>query len=142
MKKHLLIIIFLITLFLSSCGILPITKNSDLNGTAWTLTNYDGTTLLSNTTMTAFFESGEVNGSAGCNHYFGSFKAKGDQIQIDGLGWTEMACMDPEGIMQQEQQVMSLLSEAATFSIQGQVLQIITGSGEVMEFQQTVNLEY
>ena len=142
MKKHLLIIIFLITLFLSSCGILPITKNSDLNGTAWTLTNYNGNTMLSNTTMTAFFESGEVNGSASCNHYFGSFIAKGDQIQIDGLGWTEMACMDPEGIMQQEQQVMSLLSKAATFSIQGQVLQIITGSGEVMEFQQIVNMEY
>jgi len=77
MKKHLLIITFLITLFLSSCGILPITKNSDLNGTAWTLTNYNGTTLLSNTTMTAFFESGEVNGSAGCNHYLNLEKSTG-----------------------------------------------------------------
>jgi heat shock protein HslJ len=142
MNKKLLLILILLTLFLSSCGILPITKNSGLNGTAWTLTSYNGTTLLSDTTMTAFFESGEVNGSAGCNHYFGSFKAKGDQIQIDGLGWTEMACMDPEGIMQQEQQVMSLFSQAVTFSIQGQVLQIITGSGEVMEFQQIENREY
>ncbi len=142
MKKKLLLIIILLTLFLSSCGILPITKNSGLGGTAWTLTSYNGTTLLSDTTMTAFIEDKEVNGSAGCNHYFGSFKAKGDQIQIDGLAWTEMACMDPEGIMQQEQQVMSLFSKAVTFSIQGQVLQIITGSGEVMEFQQIENREY
>jgi heat shock protein HslJ len=142
MKRNLLIVLFLITLFLSSCGILPITKNSGLNGTAWTLTSYNETTLLSETAMTAFFEDGEVNGSASCNHYFGSFKVKGDQIQIDGLGWTEMACMNPEGIMQQEQQVMSLFSQAATFSIQGQVLQIITGSGEVMEFQQIENREY
>ncbi len=142
MKRNLLIVLLLLALFLSSCGVLPITKNSGLNGTAWTLISYKGTTLLSDTTMTAFFESGEVNGSAGCNHYFGSFKAKGDQIQIDGLGWTEMACMDPEGIMQQEQQVMSLFSQAVTFSIQGQVLQIITGSGEVMEFQQIENREY
>ena len=142
MKKKRLLIIILLTLFLSSCGILPITKNSGLNGTAWTLTNYNGTTLLSETAMTAFFEDDGVSGSASCNHYFGSFKAKSDQIQIDGLGWTEMACMDPEGIMQQEQQVMSLFSQAATFSIQGQVLQIITGSGEVMEFQQIENREY
>ena len=141
MKKKLLLIIILLTLFLSSCGILPITKNSGLNGTAWTLTSYNGTTLLSDTSMTAFFENGEVNGSAGCNHYFGSFKAKGDQIQIDGLAWTEMACMDPECIMQQEQQVMSLFSQAVTFSIQGQILQIITGSGEVMVFHQIENRE-
>lgn len=142
MKRNLLIVLFLIALALSSCEVLPITKNSGLIGTAWTLTSYNGTTLLSETAMTAFFEDGGVSGSASCNHYFGSFKAKGDQIQIDGLGWTEMACMDPEGIMQQEQQVMSLFSQASTFFIQGQVLQIITGSGEMMEFQQIENREY
>jgi len=135
MKKKLLLIIILLTLFLSSCGILPITKNSGLDGTAWTLTSYNGTTLLSDTTMTAFIEDKEVNGSAGCNHYFGSFKAKGDQIQIDGLAWTGMACMDPEGIMQQEQQVMSLFSQAETFSIQGKVLQILSSNGESLIFQ-------
>ena len=135
MKRNLLIVLLLLALFLSSCGVLPITKNSGLNGTAWTLTSYNGTTLLSDTTMTAFFESGEVNGSASCNHYFGSFKAKGDQIQIDGLAWTGMACMDPEGIMQQEQQVMSLFSQAETFSIQGKVLQILSSNGESLIFQ-------
>jgi len=135
MKRNLLIVLLLLALFLSSCGVLPITKNSGLNGTAWTLISYNGTTLLSDTTMTAFFESGEVNGSASCNHYFGSFKAKGDQIQIDGLAWTGMACMDPEGIMQQEQQVMSLFSQAETFSIQGKVLQILSSNGESLIFQ-------
>ena len=138
MKRNLLFVL-LIALFLSSCGILQITMNNELNGTAWTLTSYDGTALLPGSNMTAFFEDGGVNGSASCNHYFGSINTKGDQIQIEGLGWTEMACMDPEGIMQQEQQVMSLFSQAATFSIQGQVLLIISGSGEVMEFQQIEN---
>lgn len=133
MKKKLLIVLFLIALFLSSCGILPI-NNGSLNGTAWTLVSYNGAALLSDTAMTAFFEDGEVNGSSSCNHYFGSYKTVGDQIQIEGLGWTEMACMNPEGIMQQEQQLMSLFSQVGTFSIQGQVLQIITGSGEVMVF--------
>ena len=91
--------------------------------------------------MTALFEAGEVNGSASCNHYFGSYKTKGNQIQIEGLGWTEMACMDPEGIMQQEQQLMSLFSQAATYFIQGQVLQITTISGELLIFQYLEILE-
>ncbi len=46
-----------------------------------------------------------------------------------------MACMDPEGIMQQEQQLMSLFSQAASFSLQGQVLQITTSAGELLIFQ-------
>ena len=139
MKKNLVTISFLIALFLSSCGILPITSKSGLNGTAWTLTSYDETVLLPGTNMTAFFDEGGVNGSASCNHYFGSINTKGDQIQIEGLGWTEMACMDPEGIMEQEQQVMNLFSQASSFSIQGRVLQITTESGEVLEFQQIEN---
>lgn len=139
MNKNLLIVLFFITLFLSSCGILPINNNGSLNETAWTLVSYNGTALLSDSAMTAFFEDGDVNGSSSCNHYFGSYKIKGDQIQIEGLGWTEMACMNPEGIMLQEQQLMSMFSESASFTIQGQVLQILTVSGEVMEFHQIEN---
>ena len=135
MNKYLLIVLFLIALFLGSCGILPIDKSGGLSETAWTLVSYNGDSLISGSSMTAFFEAGEVNGSASCNHYFGSYKTKGNQIQIEGLGWTEMACMDPEGIMQQEQQLMSLLSQAATYSIQGQELQISTSAGETLTFQ-------
>ncbi|MCD6426047.1 MAG: META domain-containing protein [Anaerolineales bacterium] len=136
MKKYLLIVLFLIALFLGSCGGLPIDKSGGLSETAWTLVSYNGDSLISGSSMTAFFEAGEVNGSASCNHYFGSYKTKGNQIQIEGLGWTEMACMDPEGIMQQEQQLMSLFSQAATYSIQGQVLQITTDAGKKLIFQQ------
>ncbi len=141
MKKNNLLIIILLTLFLSSCGVLPINQNGNLNGTAWTLIRYNGTDLLPETAMTAYIGDGEINGSASCNHYFGSYTAKGDQIHIEGLGWTEMACMDPEGIMEQEQQVMRMFSQAGTYSIEGQILQITTGSGEVMIFQQIANRE-
>ncbi len=136
MKKKILLIIILLTLFLSSCGVLPLNKSGSLNGTSWTLISYNGSALLSGTAMTASFEDGDINGSASCNHYFGSYTAKGDQIQIEGLLWTEMACMDPEGIMLQEQQLMNLFSQAGTYSIEGQILQITTGSGEVMIFHQ------
>jgi len=135
MKKNLYIITILIALFFSSCGILPATNSGNLSGKAWTLVRYNGKALLSGTTMTAFFENGEVNGSSSCNHYFGGYKTKGDQILIEGLSWTEMACMDPEGIMQQEQQLMSLFSQAGTFSIQGEVLQIRCSNGGSLIFK-------
>ena len=141
MKKNILLYLFLITLMLSSCGGFSTGKREDLNGTAWTLVSYNGSALLPETAMTAFFKSGEVNGSASCNHYFGSYEIKGYQIEIGSVGWTAMACMDPEGIMEQEQQVMMLFSQAATFSIEGQGMQIITGTGEVMEFQKIENKE-
>jgi len=141
MKKKVLLCVFLINIFISSCGVLPFSTGGSLNGTTWTMVSYNGTALISGTTMTAFFDGREVNGSASCNHYFGSYKLRGNQIQIDGLGWTEMACMDPEGIMEQEQELMSLFSKAATYSIQGQVLKISTGSGDLLEFQQIENRE-
>jgi heat shock protein HslJ len=134
MKRNLLIVLLLLALFLSSCGILPITKNSGLNGSAWTLTSYNGTALLPETTMTAFFEKGEVTGSASCNHYFGSYTIKGNQIQINNVGWTEMACMNPEGIMEQEQLLMSIFSKTITISIQGEILQLTTPKEDILIF--------
>jgi heat shock protein HslJ len=86
--------------------------------------------------MTAVFDAEEIRGSASCNSYFGTYRISGDQISIGELGWTEMACMDPEGIMEQEQTIMKLLSESSSFSIQGNTLQITTSSGVLLIFEQ------
>jgi len=45
-----------------------------------------------------------------------------------------MACMDPEGIMEQEQAVMGMLSHAELFSIQENYLEILTTSSETLIF--------
>lgn len=135
MKKSILFLgTILISLALSSCGLFTGGSGADLNGTAWTLESYGGKSLISATTMTANFESGEVNGSASCNHYFGSYQVNGDQITVEGLGWTEMACMDPEGIMEQEQAIMSLLSSAISYGIEGGKLHLQIEGGEELVF--------
>jgi heat shock protein HslJ len=46
-----------------------------------------------------------------------------------------MACMDPPGIMEQEQILMGLLSKAAQITTQGSSLQITTTSGEDLMFE-------
>jgi heat shock protein HslJ len=140
MKKSILYLgTILISLALSSCGLFTGGSGTDLNGTAWTLESYGGESLISDTTMTANFESGEVSGSASCNHYFGSYQIKGDQITMEGLGWTEMACMDPEGIMEQEQAIMSLLSSAISYGIEGGKLHLQIESGEELIFSSLDN---
>jgi len=123
-----------VLLALSGCGLLTGGSGNDLHGTFWTLESYGGKSLLIDTRMTASFESGEISGSASCNHYFASYQAKGNQISIAGVGWTEMACMDPEGIMEQESTIMSMLSKAISYSIEGGKLHLQIESGEVLVF--------
>ena len=135
MKKPALIIVIISALLLSSCGILGSEVKDRLNGTSWTLVSYGNQTLLVGTAMTANFDSGEISGSASCNHYFGSYQAKSGKIQISGLGWTEMACMDPDGIMTQEQEIMRILMEASSYEINGIELEIATPAGQVLIFK-------
>ena len=136
MKKTRILIIVGILLLNTGCSLLPGTGGSDLEGTSWKLVSYGGLTPLPGKDMTAEFSGKEISGSASCNHYFGTYQVKGSQIKLEGLAWTEMACLDPEGIMEQEQRVMALLGDAASFSRQGSQLVITTSAGEQLIFQE------
>jgi len=74
--------------------------------------------------VTIEFENGEVHGSAGCNSYFGSYEVKGNVISFGMLAMTEMACLEPESLMEQEQAYMQLLSEVETFALEGERLML------------------
>ena len=141
-KIYLIITVSIISLLLvASCSILPGVGSNQLSGTSWKLISYAGNKPLAGKDMTAEFDAREIQGSASCNSYFGTYNLKGDQISISGLGWTEMACMDPEGIMEQEQTVMKMLSESSSFFIQGDSLQITTSAGELLIFQQLIGID-
>ena len=135
MKKIFLVSTIITTLLLSSCGLLTANESAELRGTSWNLVSYAGNFPIEGKDMTANFDGSEISGSASCNHYFGGYETKGNQINIVGLGWTEMACMDPEGIMEQEQVIMSMLSNAESFSIMDNKLDIKTTSGESLIFE-------
>lgn len=141
MKKAILYLsIILILLVIGGCGVISDGTGPDLNGTAWSLETYGGRSVITGTTMTAKFVDGEINGSTGCNMYFGSYQSKGDRLTIDGMGWTEMACMDPEGVMEQEMDIMSLLATTVGFEIEGETLRLQTEGGEELVFN-SVDLE-
>ena len=106
-----------------------------LEDTRWVLESYGEPgnlkALIADTEITAEFVSTEetVKGSAGCNSYFGSYELKGSQLSILGpIGATEMYCMEPEGVMDQEQEYLAALQLAASYEIDGNELQINCGS--------------
>jgi heat shock protein HslJ len=124
----------MVLLGLTACaGILPGTGDP-LDGTSWVLTAYGTSSLIPGTEITLECEGGEVSGSAGCNIYGGTYRVSGDSISMTDLYNTEMACMEPEGVMEQEQEFLELLRDARSFQIVDEHLQIFTAAKEALTF--------
>ena len=105
-----------------------------LEDTPWKLESYGPsdnlTPVLQGTGVTILFDSdiGEFNGSAGCNQYFGGYEVNGKDLTITTpIGNTEMACIEPEGVMDQEQAYLSILQTMERYSIKNNILTITCG---------------
>jgi heat shock protein HslJ len=86
--------------------------------------------VLLDTSMTASFgKDGALSGNSGCNTFSGTFKLDGNQITIGPLASTMMMCSDPAGVMDQEAQYLAALQSAATYQIEGNVLELRTQDG-------------
>jgi heat shock protein HslJ len=123
-------LLVLVGLFaLQGCG-----SGNPLEDTAWTLTAINGTPVIEGTQPYLVFEKDSAGGSAGCNNTGGEYKVKGNRLTFDYLFNTEMYCMDPEGVMDQESHFLNNLSNAATFEISGNQLVIETQDGGQLTF--------
>lgn len=104
----------------------------DLAGSEWDVVQYNNgrmavVSILNGTEITTFFgANGELSGNAGCNQFIGGYTVSGNTIQIGQLGSTMRFCPEPEGVMEQEQAFMAALQSAATFTIEGDMLQMRT----------------
>ena len=86
---------------------------------------------IEDTEITIEFVSaeGKFQGSAGCNSYFSSYEVEGGQLSISGpIGSTEMYCMEPEGIMDQEQEYLATLQLTESYEMDGNELRINCGN--------------
>ncbi|MFC1905001.1 YbaY family lipoprotein [Chloroflexota bacterium] len=113
----------------------PPTSVAGLEDTTWFLISYGEPKYLRselpNTEITIEFVSAEktVKGSAGCNSYFGSYEVEGSQLSMPGpMGATEMYCMEPEGVMDQEQEYLATLQLAESYEIDSNELRIYCDS--------------
>ena len=123
-----------VLLSLGACGVVGPPAGDPLEGTSWVLKTYGGASLIPGTEITATFDEGQVRGSSGCNTYGGSYEVDGDKITMTDLYNTEMACMDPQGVMDQETEYLELLRDAQAFQVEGAELVIEAASDEVLVF--------
>ncbi|MCU0507400.1 MAG: META domain-containing protein [Anaerolineae bacterium] len=107
-----------------------------LDRSLWTVTSFNNgreavVSLLEGSEITLNFEAAELNGSAGCNNYFGSYTVESNAITVGQLGSTMKFCEAPEGVMDQEQQYLAALQSAATFMIEGNELWLRTAQDAI-----------
>ena len=72
---------------------------------------------------------GELTGSAGCNTYRATYTTDGARITIGEPAATEKACTAPAGIMKQERAYLSALPRAASYTVEGSRLSLLTAEG-------------
>jgi putative lipoprotein len=113
---------------------IPGSDADPLNGTSWVLETYGKSSPIPGTTITASFEDGRVRGSAGCNTYQGAYEVDGESIEFSEIAWTLMACMDPEGVMEQEQRVMAILGGVERYELTGGNLILRRADHEMLLF--------
>ncbi len=140
------VVIFILTAFiLTACDVIGGDRGSSdatiLESKSWVLVSY-GTgdhlqTPLEGIEITATFNPDEntIQGSSGCNHYFGEYKISGSELSLSNIAWTEMACLTPEGVMEQEQVFLSILAAAESFKIQEDQLIIFAADGRLLKFE-------
>jgi heat shock protein HslJ len=130
-------LIMILGLILASCSQSRNTLSAKLEGKRWELETIRKSIPISGRVISIEFQDGEVDGSSGCNSYSGGYGTKGNGIIFGMLASTEMACMDPEGLMDQEQDYLSFLSEVVAFSIEDGHLILKTETQDQLTFSES-----
>jgi heat shock protein HslJ len=112
-------------------------KADPLGGSTWELFSYRKTRPIEGTLITAEFQDGQIRGTGGCNTYSGSYQIDGSQIKFEAIGWTAMACLDPDGVMEQETLVMDFLMNAERYELEEGRLNIYRTDGEALTFDRS-----
>ena len=104
---------------------------ADLDGSEWTLTTVQGAALLPATNITLGFAEGLASGFAGCNAYGGPYAAgDGGTLSVSTLAVTAQACVDPQGVMEQESAYLGAFQEAEVYRVAGHRLELLNAAGE------------
>jgi len=129
-SRRVILLLALATLFLVGCG----NRASGLPGTCWRWVEIDGRAPLIDAEATLAFDAKSVTGSTGCNRYFGEYTASRGALAFGVLGQTEMACLEPKGIMAQERAYLDALARAEQFTVVDNQLTIRCEGGQVLVF--------
>ena len=136
MKKTILIIaVFLTLVIASACSSSSSSNLTSVKENPWGLITINQENLLEDSQITLKFEDDQITGSAGCNIYSASYKASGNSITIGQIVQTEMACMEPAGVMEQERNYLEILGAAKSFEVVDGILTINSSNGQTLTYQ-------
>jgi heat shock protein HslJ len=103
-----------------------------LTGRVWVLAALLGRQPVRGSEITsAFTTAGKVSGSAGCNHYSGTYTSSGSTIRISApLASTRKVCTHEVDV--QEKSFLKTLASARRFSVNGVKLTLKTAAGKAI----------
>ena len=120
-------------------------RHLPLENVRWVLSAVDGLVPPFGVEATAVFTPGDaaeenaLNGSAGCNTYFGSYTHEGQNLSIGPLGATQMMC--DEKVMEVESAFLDGFESAQSYHTTLNRLTITTASGEMIFYSDLAPLE-
>lgn len=114
---------------------IPPAEPLSLTSNPWELASFGDSDMSlaalegSSITMT-FTADGQVNGSAGCNSYMGSYTSDGNQLTFAPLATTKRMCS--EGVMVLEQAFLAALGKTASYNISEGQLLLLDADGQTL----------
>lgn len=90
--------------------------------------------VVEGTSPSIGFADGTVEGSGGCNTFFGDYETDGDTIAIGPLAVTEIFCEEPAGTADQETAYLARLTQASSFRIVDDRLVLSDDAGDSVRF--------
>jgi heat shock protein HslJ len=128
---------------------LPEEATLNLEGPTWTLLAFVGPNpfaeepepwpvpggLPPGTTIDITLKDGAARGSAGCNSYGAAYSRTGSAISFEPVTSTEMACLDRQGVMEQEAHYLELLAAVTSYHILADRLWLETDDGRASVFR-------
>jgi len=133
-KRNLSILLILLTIAFAACSGNNLTDVSQLEDQTWVLTSYNVTQPVDGHQPTLEFDADQISGTTGCNHYGGTYQIEGDTIHFKGVFNTEMACLEPEGLMDQERIYLELLQSADHFEFIDGTLTLYAEANPILVF--------
>jgi heat shock protein HslJ len=125
----------------------PVTKEPNLQDRVWILSamglaGSESKPLDATSVWLAFAEDGTLKGSGGCNSYSATYSLPdGSGLTVFDLGYTEMACGAPEGVLRQENTYFAALVDARTWDVQDDRLSMRYGDGGILLFTASAAVE-
>ncbi|MEA3277547.1 MAG: META domain-containing protein [Pseudomonadota bacterium] len=108
-----------------------------LIGTSWSLAFYNNgkqalVSPLSGTEIRLELgDDGNLGGHSGCNRYFGPYRLERSGLEIGPIAASRMACLRPEGLMEQESAYLRALATVTGYQVEGSELRLLNADGKV-----------